>query len=69
MQVERAVRQHHALGRAGAAAGVEEFGDFIFVEGENVGTRDAVARQQVFQEQVRLRDGLIDGNIAPDAGA
>ena len=69
VHVERAVRQHDALGRAGAAAGVEEFGDFIFVEGENVGTRDAVARQQVFQKQVRLRDRTIDGDIATDAGA
>ena len=43
VQVEGAVREHHALGRAGAAAGVEQFGDGVFVEGDDVGTRDPVA--------------------------
>ena len=69
VHVKRTVRQHDAFGSAGAAAGVEELGDFIFVEGENIGTREAVARQQVFQKQVRLGDRTIDGDIATDAGA
>ena len=34
VQVKRAMREHHALGSAGAAAGVEKLGDFIFVEGK-----------------------------------
>ena len=63
------MRQHHAFGRAGAAAGIEDFGDFIFVEGENVGTRNPVARQHVFEEYVCLRDGLVDCDVAPDGRA
>ena len=34
VQVERAVGEHHAFGRAGAAAGIEEFGDRVLVEAE-----------------------------------
>src|SRR6266436_604126 len=63
------MRKHHSLGSAGAAAGVEELGNVIFVEGKNVGARDAVRRQQVLQEQVCLRDGLVNGDVALDGGA
>ncbi len=36
MQVQRAVREHNALGRAGAAAGVKEFGDGVFGDGVDI---------------------------------
>ena len=53
VQVERAVRQHHALGRAGAAAGVEQLGDGVFVEGEDVGPLDAAARRAALRRSPR----------------
>src|SRR5205814_345988 len=37
VEVERAVGQHDALGRAGGAAGVEELADSGFVDGEKIG--------------------------------
>ncbi len=40
MEVERAVGEHDAFGRAGAAAGVEEFGGGGLVDGHEVGERD-----------------------------
>ena len=40
------MREGHALRRAGGARGVKQFGDFAFVEGEEIGPLDAPARQQ-----------------------
>ena len=69
MNIEGAVREHHSLGCARAAAGVEDFGDFIFIKRENIGTRNAVASQKVFQVQIRLWNRLINRDIAPNTGA
>ena len=41
------MREHDALGRAGGAGGVKELGDFVFVEGEDIGALDAAARRGV----------------------
>ncbi len=48
VQVQGAVREHHALGRAGGAAGVEQLGDGGLVDAEEIGALHAAAGQQVF---------------------
>ena len=68
VHVKCAVREHDTFGCAGAAAGVKDFGDFVFIDGENIGTRNAVVGHQVFEKEVGLRDGLIDGDVGLDAG-
>ena len=42
------MRERDALWRAGRAGGVEELGDFGFVESEEVGPLNAPAREELF---------------------
>ena len=64
VKVERAVRQHHALGRPCRTAGIEEFTDGILVEGHNIGPLNAAASQEIliggtgFDEAVNRGAGL-----------
>ena len=54
MHVDGAVRQHHALRRSRAAAGVEKLGDGVLVVSQNVGAlRRARAREN---PRIRYRD-------------
>ena len=46
VQVEGAMGEGDALGRAGGAGGVKQFGDLAFVKGEEIGPLDAPARQE-----------------------
>ena len=61
MQVERTVREHHALGSAGGAAGIEKLADGVLVEEHDIGTVDAAARQQFLVVGARFYEALNAG--------
>ena len=48
VHIDGAVREHHAFGRPRAAARIEEFGDGILVEGEDVGSFGLARREKIF---------------------
>ena len=64
VQVEGAVREHDAFGRAGAAAGVEEFGGGGLIDGHEVGHRDGVVLEQRGEGGVWIvaGGGVVDGD-------
>ena len=61
--------QHDALGRAGAAAGIKQLGDGVFIEAENVGALGMAFVQELFVGQIRDRDFVVQGYAAPELGA
>ena len=64
VEVERAVRQHDALGRAGGAAGIEQFGDGRFIDREDVGAGQAIGREE-FLIALTDSDPVLDGGARP----
>ena len=56
---KRAMRQRHALGSSGAAAGVEQFGNGHFVVGENVGAFRVPGVEDFFIGQIRAARNLV----------
>ena len=53
MQIKRTVAEHHTLGRAGAAAGVEQFGNSVLIDAENVRAFRMALVQQLFVRHIR----------------
>ena len=63
------MREHDALGCAGAAAGVEQLGDFVLIERENIWPFDAAMREQLLERKIGAGSIAIDGDEALDRGA
>ncbi len=61
VQIEGAVREHDAFGRAGAAAGVEELGGGGLVDGHEVGHRDGIVLEERGEGGVG-GVGVVDGD-------
>ena len=73
VEIERAVREHHAFGRARGAGGIEELSDGVLVDGKRVGTLDAAARPADLRKAGRFprrarRPGR-RGAVAPPSAA
>ena len=62
VQVQRPVRERYALGRAGAAAGVEQLGDGHFIVGKNVGALGLAFRDELLVAQVGAGDFFVNGD-------
>ncbi len=61
------MRQHDALGSAGAAAGVEQLGDRVFIEAENIGALGMALIEQFFIGQIgRLGVLFVQGDETLD---
>ena len=58
VQIERAMREHDAFGRAGAAAGIEQLGDGVFVESKMSARSGLAFVEQLFVGQIG--DGDLD---------
>ena len=69
VQVKGAVRERDALGRSGAAAGIEQLGDRHLVVSENVGALGMPAIEQLFVDQIRLRNRFVQRHPALHCGA
>ena len=69
VQVQGPVREHHALGRARAPAGIKQFCGRSLVAGENVSAFRPAAREQLLISEVGLGDLFIECDEFLDAGA
>ena len=69
VQVERAMREHHALRRARAPAGVEQLGDGHLVDRKRVGPLHAARARAGPRRLGRFRSACLDAPGRPLAGA
>ena len=59
VEIQGAMREHHAFGRAGGTRSVKQLGDGVFVDGKRVGARQAAAGEQFFVGLPDF-DGVLD---------